>query len=79
MAPFKNKGWHFYDKVHDIFPVGPEGVTGTGAFMPLQSSSWDQPEERDWDNAPEECDQDEDYSDDGDVQAARPLPTVILS
>ncbi|KAI9570787.1 hypothetical protein HD554DRAFT_2242167 [Boletus coccyginus] len=74
MVPFKNKGWRFYDKVHSIFPVGPEGVTGTGAFMPPQSSGWDQPEEEGWDDAPEEYDQVEGYSDDGDVQAASPRP-----
>ena len=45
MAAFKNKGWRFYDGVHNIFPVGPDGVAGDGAFMLPPSSNWDETEE----------------------------------
>ena len=44
MAAFKNKGWRFYDGVHNIFLVGLDGVAGNGAFMPLPSLDWDETE-----------------------------------
>ena len=45
MAAFKNKGWRFYDGVRNIFPVGPDGVSGAGAYMVPPSSSWGGTEE----------------------------------